>query len=317
MALALFHSPEEWAAQFAASRRGSVLTIGNFDGMHLGHQAILRSVVERASSLGAVATALTFDPPPLKVLRPESAPPRISTNEQRAEWFRALGLEAAVVWRFDQELAQISPEDFVRNILVSPLQLRAILAGENFCFGRNHAGDVPLLRVLGSQLGFAVEIVPPVRVRGRVVSSTTVRHTVADGKVNEARHLLGRPFVLSGEIHPGTGIGRQLVVPTLNLVPEQELLPALGVYATETTVAGRMHLSVTNVGRRPTFSGPALSIESHLFDFSAELTRGPMEIRFWKRLREEKRFPGPAELRAQIARDIARARRYFTRRPSR
>jgi len=311
--LALFHSTEEWAALFAASGRGSVLTIGNFDGMHLGHQAILRSVVERAKLLGAVSTALTFDPSPLKVLRPESAPPRISTNEQRVEWFRALGLDAAVILRFDRALAQIAADDFVRDMLVARLQLRAILVGENFCFGCDHAGDVTLLRRLGTQQGFGVEIVSPVRTGGQIVSSTAVRRAVAQGDVGRAARLLGRPFVLTGEIHAGTGTGSKLVFPTLNLSPEQELLPARAVYVTESVVAGETRPSVTNVGRRPTFSGSSLSFESHLLGFSEKLTRGRMEVRFLKRLRGEKKFPGPAELRAQIARDIASAERFFNR----
>lgn len=313
MTLALFHSPEEWAARYAASGRGSVLTIGNFDGMHLGHQAILRSVIERARSLGAISGALTFDPPPLKVLRPNSAPPRISTSEQRIEWFRSLGLEAALILRFDQAMAQTPAEDFVQSILVAQLRLRAILVGEDFSFGREHAGDASLLLRLGAQLGFDVGTVPPVRSRGEVVSSTAIRRAVAEGDVGRAARLLGHPFALTGEIHTGTGTGNKLVFPTLNLLPEQELLPGLGVYVTESAVAGKVWPSVTNVGRRPTFNGSSLSIESHLLGFSGEFTRGRMEVRFLRHLRGEKKFPGPAELRAQITRDIARAQRFFAR----
>jgi riboflavin kinase/FMN adenylyltransferase len=312
MALEAFHSAEEWGARFGA-RGQSVLTVGNFDGIHLGHQAILRSVTDRARALGAVSTVVTFDPPPLKVLRPESAPPRISTTEQRVEWFRKLDLDSAMILRFDEEFARISPDDFAVRLLLGQLCMRAILVGENFRFGHRHAGDAKLLRELGNAHGFAVEIVPPVLYRGEVVSSTAVRRAVSEGKVGHAAKLLGRPFALTGEVRPGSGIGGRLVFPTLNLAPEQELLPAIGVYATETVVDGRSHQSVTNVGRRPTFNGSSLAVESHLLDFSEKVTRGRMEIHFCERLRDEKKFRGPEELRRQISRDIARARRFFAR----
>lgn len=312
MPLEVFHSAGEWAARFAGAGR-SVLTVGNFDGIHLGHQAILRSVADRAGALGAVSTVVTFDPSPLKVLRPESAPPRISTTEQRVEWFRALGLNSAVILRFDTELARVSPEDFVTQILLGQIGMRSILVGENFRFGHRHAGDVRLLRELGREHSFEVEIVPPVLFRGEIVSSTAIRRAVAEGSVSHAARLLGRPFALTGGIRPGTGTGSRLVFPTLNLAPQQELLPAIGVYVSETIVGGKTCQSVTNVGRRPTFNGSSLSIESHLFGFSDKVMNGRMEIHFWERLREEKKFGGPNELREQITRDIARAQSFFAR----
>jgi riboflavin kinase/FMN adenylyltransferase len=311
MSLAVFNSGREWTARFGVSGQGSVVTIGNFDGMHLGHQAVLGKVVECAQALGAISTAVTFDPPPLKVLRPAVMPPRISTNEQRLEWFRALGLDAAVVLRFDRALAQISAEDFVRDILVIQLRPRAIFVGEDFCFGRGRSGDAALLRRLGPRFGFQVAVVPPARYRSEVVSSTAIRRAVAKGDVARAARFLGRPFALTGDIRAGAGIGSKFVFPTLNLSAEQELLPLPGVYVTETCVAGQTFSSVTNIGHRPTFNGSSLSIESHLLGFSQRLSRGRMEVRFWKRLRDEKRFPGPVALRAQIARDIARAQRFF------
>ncbi len=313
MPLEVLHSPKEWAARFGARGAGSVLTVGNFDGLHLGHKKILRDLVDRAKSSNAVSTVVTFDPPPLKVLRPEAAPPRISTLAQRLEGFRRAGLDAALVLHFDTEFAKISPEDFVRKILLEQVGMRAILVGENFRFGNKHAGDTRLLAELGRLHGFEVQIVPPVLCRGEIVSSTAIRREVAEGKVSHAARLLGRPFVLTGEIRRGTGTGSKFVFPTLNLVPEQELLPARGVYVTETRVAGRLWRSATNVGRRPTFNGTELSIESHLFVFSEKLIQGRMEIHFWKRLREEKKFSGPKELRKQIAKDIARANAFFSR----
>jgi phosphoribosyl 1,2-cyclic phosphate phosphodiesterase len=313
--LATFNSTAEWAARNSPLGRGSVLAIGNFDGIHLGHQAILRAAVSRAHAINAIATALTFDPPPRKVLRPESAPLRLSTNAQRMEWFRVAGLESAVVMPFTLELAQRVPEDFVEEFLVRDLHVRAVLVGENFRFGHKQAGDVHLLRQLGVKHNFEVAIVPPVVYRGEVVSSTIIRREIACGDVTHAARLLGRPFVLTGNVVSGTGTGHRFTFPTLNLAPEQELLPARGVYITRTFFEGlsRSQRSVTNIGKRPTFNGSALSVETHLLDYSGVTTPARIEVRFWKRIREEKKFSGPEELRAQIARDISAANRFFSR----
>jgi phosphoribosyl 1,2-cyclic phosphate phosphodiesterase len=310
-----FASPAQWAAHYVPSGRGSILAIGNFDGIHLGHQAILRAAVQRAAKTKDVPTALTFDPSPRKILRPESAPPRVSTNQQRMDWFGIVGLEAAVVLPFTLDLARLSPEEFVEQILVRGLHVRAVLVGENFRFGHKQAGDVALLRQLGARYGFAVEIIPPVALDREVVSSTAIRREIAAGNVTHAARLLGRPFALTGEIVRGTGTGRRFTFPTLNLKPEQELLPAGGVYVTRTLLEGetKSRRSVTNVGMRPTFNGASLSVETHLLDFSGEVTAKRMEVRFWKRLRDEKKFAGPEELRSQIARDSATANKFFTR----
>jgi riboflavin kinase/FMN adenylyltransferase len=310
-----FASPAAWNAHYASPKRSSVLAVGNFDGLHLGHQAILRATVERALETNAVSTALTFDPAPLKVLRPESAPPRISTNTQRLEWCSTLGLEAAVVMPFTIELSRLAPEDFVKQILVNELRVATILVGENFRFGHRQTGNVKLLRELGERLGFEVVIVPPVVFCGEIVSSTIIRREIAEGDVSHAGRLLGRPFVLTGEVVSGTGTGSKFTFPTLNLVPEQELLPARGVYITRTCFPGdsRSHRSVTNIGMRPTFNGNSLTVETHLLDFSGAIPAKRIEVRFWKRLRPEKKFNGPEELRQQIARDIDRANQFFNR----
>ena len=313
--LSAFSSSQAWASRYATFGHTSVLAIGNFDGIHLGHQAILRATVECARALNAVSTALTFDPSPRKVLRPETAPLRLSTNAQRMEWFNAMGLEAVVVLPFTLDLARLSPGEFVEQILVRDLHVKAVLVGENFRFGHKQAGDVKLLTELGAIHGFDVVIVPPVVYRGEVVSSTIIRREVAEGDVSHAARLLGRPFALTGEVISGMGTGRRVTFPTLNLAAEQELLPARGVYITRSCLEGatRSHRSVTNVGMRPTFNGLSLSVETHLLD--AQLATAPkrMGVRFWKRLREEKKFSGPEELRAQIAIDIARANQFFVR----
>src|SRR5437667_389631 len=313
--LSAFSTSQAWASRYATFGHTSVLAIGNFDGIHLGHQAILRATVERARTLNSVSTALTFDPSPRKVLHPESAPLRLSTNAQRMEWFNALALEAVVVLPFTLDLARLSPAEFIEQILVRDLRVRAVLVGENFRFGHKQTGDVKLLTELGKKHGFDVVIVPPVVYRGEVVSSTIIRREIAEGDVSHAARLLGRPFALTGEVVSGTGTGRRFTFPTLNLAPEQELLPARGVYITRTCLEGetRSHRSVTNIGTRPTFNGASLSVETHLLDAQPEGTPKRMEVRFWKRLREEKKFSGPEELRAQIATDIARANSFFSR----
>lgn len=312
---AVFSSSGEWAARYGESKRGSVLVVGNFDGIHLGHQMILNYAMQHARESGAVPTALTFEPPPLKVLRPESAPLRLSTNQQRLEWFGLAGMEAAVVLPFTPELSQLSAEEFVEQILVRDLQVRSVVVGENFRFGHRQRGDVALLREMGMRHGFAVVIHVPVKYKKAVISSTLIRKQIAEGDVTNAARLLGRPFVLTGDVVSGTGTGRQFTFPTLNLAAEQELLPGRGVYITRTVLDGESssHRSVTNVGMRPTFNGNALSVETHLLDYSGNFAPKRIEVRFWKRLREEKQFAGVDELRAQIAQDIDKANAFFTR----
>jgi riboflavin kinase/FMN adenylyltransferase len=314
-AISLFTSSAAWAERYANSGRGSTLAIGNFDGTHLGHHAILRAAATRAREVRAVPTVLTFDTLPPKVLRPESAPLRISTNDQRLAQFATAGMEAAVMLPFTLELARLSPEEFVNQILVRDLQVRAVFIGENFRFGHKQAGNPQLLQQLGAARGFDVVILPPVLAHREVVSSTILRREIAAGHVLHAGRLLGRPFVLTGRVVSGTGTGRKFTFPTLNLVPEQELLPGKGVYVTRTRLPGetRSRRSVTNVGMRPTFNGSSLTVETHVL----EPLEGPaperIEVEFWRRLREEKKFNGPEELRAQIALDIARAQTFFNR----
>jgi riboflavin kinase/FMN adenylyltransferase len=311
MTLAVLRSPAEWAERFGAAPRRAVITVGNFDGVHLGHQEILRRVVARARRDDACATVVTFDPHPLRVLRPADAPQLLMTVEQRLAAFATAGIDAALVLHFDAALAKLSPEEFARQILVETAHACAVLVGENFRFGHKQAGDVAQLRRFGQTWGFEVECIQPVVWRGIAVSSTAVRNSIVNGDLIRAGRLLGRPYALAGEIRPGSGLGRKYVVPTLNLDTPQRLLPKIGVYATETTVGGQLYRSVSNVGLRPTFDGSGVTIESYLFDFNEERTSGPIEVRFWRRLRDEMKFSGPVELRAQIERDAARARRFF------
>jgi riboflavin kinase / FMN adenylyltransferase len=297
--VAVARSLAEWAGVAGKNPRAgrTVLTIGNFDGVHVGHREILRRVAERARETANLAAVVTFDPHPMKVLRPAEAPGLLSTMAQRLQEMEKLGIEAALVLRFDAELARVSPEDFVRTILAETLKMSVVLVGDNFRFGHKHAGDVKLLRELGRRYDYRVEILEPV--------------VMAEGDMETAARLLGRPYALSGEIRRGTGTGARVVFPTLNLAPEQEILPARGVYATETIVEGRGYRSATNVGVRPTFDGKTLTIESHLLDFEQEVTAGPMQVWFWKRLRGEQKFSGPEELRGQIAKDLEGTKEFF------
>jgi riboflavin kinase/FMN adenylyltransferase len=313
MAFIVFNSIGEWAAHSGDARRTAV-TVGNFDGLHLGHQKILHSVRERARATGMRAAVITFDPHPMRVLRPDRAPQMIQTLSQRLAGFEQIGLDAALVLRFDHALSLVSAEEFIERILVAGLRAGAILVGANFRFGHRGAGDVRLLGEFGKRDGFGVEIVPPVEVGGQIVSSTAIRGAVAGGDVAGAIPLLGRTFSLTGEIRAGAGRGRTILFPTLNMAPEQELLPKLGVYATESAVGGKEYLSVTNVGTRPTFNGAGVTVESHLFGFGENLAGGNMEVRFHTRLRDERKFSGPDALRAQIARDIEATRKYFSER---
>jgi riboflavin kinase / FMN adenylyltransferase len=311
MAFAVLRSAAEWSARFGAASRNSVVTIGNFDGCHLGHQKILCEVVARARGAGALAAVLTFFPHPARVLRPAEAPALLETLDQRLAAIESCGVDAALVLPFDRELASMSAEDFVRRILVETMAAKVVLVGGNFRFGHKGAGDVKLLAELGARLGFAAEVIPPVSEHGEVISSTAIRCAIREGRVEDARRMLGRPYVLAGEIRTGTGQGRKLVVPTLNLATEQEVLPKNGVYATEATVAGKTYRAATNVGMRPTFDGVRITIESYLFDFDEMLTTGKLEVRFWQRLRDEQKFSGPAELKEQVLKDIERAKEFF------
>jgi riboflavin kinase/FMN adenylyltransferase len=314
VAIAILNSPAEWIAHFGNARKPAALTIGNFDGVHVGHQKILRGVIERARAMDAVSAVLTFFPHPARVLRPDVAPGLLETLPQRLAEFAALGIDATLVLRFDTELARASAEEFAQKFLVETLRARAVLVGENFRFGHKQAGDVQLLEEFGRKNGFEVEIVEPVMVDGSIVSSSAIRTAVREGRMEEAGRMLGRPFALTGEIRSGTGMGRKLVVPTLNLATEQETLPKNGVYATAVAVGGKCYHAVTNVGVRPTFSGQQLAIESHLFDFAETITSGPITVKFLTRLRDEQKFSGPEALRQQILQDVARAKELFAKR---
>jgi riboflavin kinase / FMN adenylyltransferase len=311
MALTTVYSSEEWLERFGKTGKRTVVTIGNFDGVHRGHQKILQSVLERARRTGAMATVLTFFPHPARVLKPEQVPCLLATLDQRLAAFDRLGIEAALVLRFDPNLVATSAEDFVNRFLVDTLRVEAVLVGADFRFGHRQMGDVKLLEEFGKRSGFEVEIVAPVVDEGTVISSSAIRQALREGRVHDAQRMLGRPYALEGELRTGTGQGRKLIVPTLNLATEQEMLPKTGVYVTEVVIAGKAYGAATNVGMRPTFDGTRITIESHLFDFSENLTSGKMEVRFLARLRDEQKFSGPDALKEQVLKDIDAARSFY------
>lgn len=293
----------------------TALTVGNFDGVHRGHARILAQVIEIARQRRWAAVALTFDPHPTRIVAPERAPRLLTTLAARIELFERAGLDAAVVLPFTPEVARLEPEEFVRGVLFEKLGARAVAVGGNFRFGRKHAGDVRALEEFGQRLGFEVQVVEPVVFRGEVVSSTLVRGLIGEGSVASAAHVLGRPFAVEGRVVHGHGVGKRQTVPTLNLAPDTELLPARGVYSTCTLDPDtrRRWPSVTNIGVRPTFGGTDLSIETFLLRPLEGPDPARLSIDFWQRLREEKKFASPEELREQILRDVKATEKFFRR----
>jgi riboflavin kinase / FMN adenylyltransferase len=308
----IYRSLDETPANFGPS----ALTIGNFDGVHYGHRRILRRLVQLARSRGWKPSVLTFDPHPTRVVAPDRAPRLMTTVERRTELMREEGIEQALILPFTTELAKLSPEQFVHDILVDRLGARAVLVGDNFRFGHRHAGNVALLAELGRRLGFETEVVPAVACRGRIVSSSGIRGLVESGQVAAAGRLLLRPYAIEGDVVSGRGVGSKQTVPTLNLATGAELIPARGVYVTCTRDldADRRWNSITNIGYRPTFgASDELTIETFLLEPLTGETPHRIRVEFLRRVREERKFDSPDALRAQILKDVGAAQRYFRR----
>jgi riboflavin kinase/FMN adenylyltransferase len=300
-------------AQVPAGFGPSVAAIGNFDGVHAGHREILSAVVAQARALKAHAVAITFDPHPDHFLRPAQAPLLLTPITERVRLLATTGIDAVLVLPFDAALAQLSAREFVRRVLVEALAVRGLHEGGNFRFGNRAEAGVKELAAFGEESGFTLKVHEAVHVRGMEVSSSSVRELVAAGDMKRARWMLGRPFaVLSTPAH-GRGVGSRLLVPTVNLAAYDGQLPAFGVYVTRLTFGSRCFRAVTNVGNRPTFQGVGFGVETHILDFEPidldETT--PLELEFLFRLRPEMQWPSPEALKAQILRDVARARRYF------
>ena len=287
----------------------TVITIGNFDGVHLGHRAILARVVKRARELGGQAVAVTFDPHPLKFLRPETELPLLTTPEQKLNLLAACGLDAVVVLPFTREFAALPARDFVTGYFCDRLRVREVVIGHDYGFGRGREGNVDLLQEMGAGCGFTVQVVWAVAAEDAVVSSSLIRALLRLGKVIEAGRLLGRPYGVAGTVVRGKGRGAKLLgVPTANIRPVNELLPASGIYAVRVRRGTEVLPGVANIGTCPTFDNSEFSLEVHLLEFNGELYGEDLGVDFIARLREERRFPSIEALAAQIHADIDQAR---------
>jgi riboflavin kinase/FMN adenylyltransferase len=294
--------------------RSGVVTIGNFDGVHRGHQMLLAGAVARAAQLGAPALALTFEPNPERVLRPESGLKLVTTQGQKAQLLERIGITTLVEIRFDRRFAATTAEQFARDFIFRRLAPAEVRLGANFRFGSRRLGDVNFLSVVGRELGFSVVGVEPLLDRGEAISSTRVRREIAHGRVEEAWRLLGRPFYVDGNVYRGERMGRTLGFPTINVEVENELLPAHGVYITAVEIPSfsRVFPSATNIGVRPTvYENYKVTVESHVLDFAGDVYREPVRLFVLRRLRDEMVFPSSVELVAQIGRDVETARLYF------
>jgi riboflavin kinase/FMN adenylyltransferase len=303
----IFHGTEN-----ANIAKPTLVTLGVFDGLHIGHQRIMQRVVERAKHVKAVPTVITFDPHPRAVLYPESAPPLLQTLDQRLANFEFLGIEQTIVIKFDSEFAASPAEAFLSDIIRDRLHAKEVYLGKGFAFGKNRSGNIELLRRLSAELGFIADEVEEVQLHGARVSSSAIRELLAAGRINLARRMLGRPYGVEGVVIRGNRRGHTIGFPTANLKPRNRVIPRYGVYATACLIDGHWRKSITNIGVRPTFENDAEpSIESYIFDFDGDLYGDVLRVRFLHRIRDERKFNGINELKAQIERDTARARNYF------
>jgi riboflavin kinase / FMN adenylyltransferase len=295
-----------------------IATIGNFDGVHRGHQWVIAEVVARARALGIQSLAITFDPHPARVIRPESSQPLITPLEEKLVLLTTTGVDAVLILPFTTELSRMSARTFATDILQQALHITELHEGENFRFGYQAEAGIDSLEALGRELGFTVRVYAPQTMRGNAISSSTIRQMIAEGNVSRVRALLGQPFAIKSTPASGRGYGTRYTVPTINLAPYAELLPANGVYVTSLTIGAGASAetfdAVTNVGNRPTFGADSFTVESHLLNFHpiALEENTPLTLTFLHRLRAEMRWPNPEALREQIGRDVAKAKHYFS-----
>jgi riboflavin kinase / FMN adenylyltransferase len=301
----VFHKLEDVPAEFART----IISVGNFDGVHRAHAHVLGTMVRRAKESGVNSIAISFEPHPMRILHPESDLKLLTPTPEKVRLLAATGLDAALLLPFNRDLSLMTPQQFAQEILKNGLRASEVHEGYNFHFGHKAAGNVGLLSELGKKLGFD----PEMTLRGEPVSSSHIRRLIRQGRVSRSRHLLARPFSILSSAGRGRGYGARYTVPTINLARYEELVPGDGVYITRTRVGDECFDSVTNVGNRPTFGAESFAIETHLLNFhSIELTpETPVEIHFLERLRDEIKFPSIEALREQIARDVKKARRYF------
>lgn len=288
-----------------------VLTIGSFDGLHRGHQAILHNVVHRAKSLGGKAAVLTMRPHPREFFSPEHAPNLLTSHEKKLELFETLGIDAVFVLPFDAETAAMEPGRFVSHILVAQCRAREIIVGHDFRFGKGAQGDYDFLQRVALEHGFTVSQMPALLIGGERVSSTVIRERILQGDLDEAERFLGRRYSLRGEVERGRGEGQSLGYPTANVRPHHSAIPAHGVYAAEVEASGRRRHAAVNIGIAPTIRNEDITVEAFLLDYEGDLRGQVIEVVFYRRLRPEQKFPSKEALIAQIAADVAEVRRYF------
>jgi len=301
----------------AAAFEPVAVTIGNFDGVHTGHQLLLHEVTTAAREKGLQPAVLTFDPHPASIVAPQRAARLLTTQAERCSILAREGIEYVLVLPFTREMAHWTPEQFVERVLVKALRARVVIVGSNFLFGHDQAGDTKVLAQLGQRFGFETRVITPVKRRGRTVSSSEIRRAVESGKVALAARLLGRPYATAGVVVPGHGIGSKQTVPTLNLRTHAQVLPATAVYITRTfdLESPRHWNSITNIGYRPTFEStdPQLTIETFLLDPLTEPTPKQIRVDYLRRVREERKFESPEALKTQILHDVSRAQAFFRR----
>ncbi|MEM1179283.1 MAG: bifunctional riboflavin kinase/FAD synthetase [Acidobacteriota bacterium] len=296
---------------------GVVATIGNYDGLHRGQMKVIRRVVERARERGSKSVVVTFEPHPVSVLRPELAPPLLTLDSQRRRLLEEIELDALLIVKFDREVANTEPDAFVRRFLHQSLAVEEVYVGSEFAFGKDRQGNVTTMKRLGEELGFEVIGVDEELYRGGVISSTRIRKAVVEGRLDEALDMLGRPYGLYGKVVRGDQMGMRLGWPTINLAPENEHLPADGVYCGQVRFdeLPGVFECVTNVGTRPTvYENYQRVVESHILGFGSQVYGEMVEVRFFKRLRDEQLFPSVMDLSAQIGRDVETTREYFAAR---
>jgi len=292
--------------------KNPVVTIGNFDGVHRGHQTIFKKVIKRAHEIEGTPGVITFEPHPVKIMSPDKARPLITPLEQKQELILNQGIGLFIIINFSLEFSTVSATDFVRNILVDRLGAKEIVVGYDYVFGRNREGDIDLLKKMGKHFDFAVHQIGPVYVGKTLVSSTSIRDLVANGDITEAKRLLGRNYQIRGKVVKGRNRGGSLLgYPTANLMLSDELIPKKGVYIVTVDIEGKTYQGLTNIGYNPTFNNEQLSVETYILDFSKNILRNDIRLNFLFRLRDEITFPGIEELSEQIGQDVKNAREFF------
>jgi riboflavin kinase/FMN adenylyltransferase len=299
----------EGVSQIKEELKNPVVTIGNFDGVHLGHQAIFKKTIEKAHEIGGVSVVYTFDPHPLKVLDPDRFFPLITTREEKERVIEWIGIDALVSEPFTKDFAQLSTDEFVNDILCEKIQAKEIFIGPDYRFGRGRKGTTDLLKSLGEGCGIEIEILKNVVIEGKEVRSTMIRNCVLEGKVREAAKFLGRGYTLGGKVIRGKAQGKRLGIPTANIEPEKDLYPRNGIFAVKALVENNYVQGVLNIGDNPTFPGKGFSLEVHILDFDHDIYGSKIELIFVEKLRDEKIFETAELLVEQIKKDIIQARK--------